>query len=151
MLIHADTSVLGSRVIDYDERREAARSALAGQEVCVCGYVMQELRATFLRDAALLHRLVHDSPTVPEALLRLRKYGQSRREKRAKDLFAHALSAMFIEGRAELTRTAVLDALEVLLEGELTRQFRRGLSVRDRDTVACRRADEVGTRKGQYY
>ncbi len=151
MLVHVDTSAIGSTVIDYEERREAARQALAGEEVYLCGYVVQELRATFLRDAALLHRLVHDTSSPEEALLRLRKYGLTEREARAKDIFAHAIGAMFADGRAELTKTALLDVLELLLDGELMRKFRQGLSIREHDTVSCTRADEVGTREGKYY
>ncbi len=151
MRLHADTSVLASRVFDTEERRQAARDALDGNEVCLCGYVMQELRATFLRDAALLYRLVKDSPDVWEALLRLRKYDRTRRETRATTLFALIMREVFSEKRAEPTEQAVLDYLEVFIEGEMMQQLRRGLQIVEHDNVRCHRADNVGAPKGRYY
>lgn len=144
-MLHADTSVLASRVFGEKQEREAASSALGDGPLCVCGYVLYELRATFLRDAALLYNLIRDRGDVAEALRRLEKYSWNRRGRRGREVFYDLLT-----GDWPRTPQDVLHALRALIRGELMRRLTEGAS-RLPDRILCSRAATVGEREGDAF
>ncbi len=148
-MIHADTSVLASRVFDIKERRGAAGQALTGVTVCICGYVIQELRATFLRDAAVLHSLIVDSG-VAEAIRRFDRYSKTRTAGRMAQILAYVVDRTAAD-KAGFNDEVVLQSLEMLLDGTMMRRFIHGLQSVEHDHVQCHRADAVAVRDGDRY
>ena len=70
-IIYVDTTVLASRVCGCPAEQTAIEQALEGHTVATSGYVVEELRCTFLYDAVLLYKLLVDSPRTDEALTRV--------------------------------------------------------------------------------
>ena len=145
--LHADTTVLARRVFGDTSERQAARRALAGCQVCVCGYVVSQLRATFVYDAALLHQLMTDSEgDRHEALRRLRKYPAAGQKQRVIEVYAELFSREEFGDDAQ----QVLDYLEMLIEGGLMDDFTDGAELL-RDAIRCTRADNADRREGRTY
>ena len=151
-MIHADTSVLASRVFDTAERKAAARAALANHTVCICGYVLQELRATFLKAAARFHTLILDSEAgLPEAIERLPDFSQSRAQDRMTRVLASIIRHAVTVDQGRIDDESALEYLEMLLDGVMMRRFTDGLDYVEHDNVDCHRADGVAERDGDYY
>lgn len=151
MMIHADTSVLISRIFDLRERRAAAGQALAGVTVCICGYVVQELRATYVRDAALLHKLIFESG-LAEAQRRFKNYRKApRRPEHMQQILAHITEHGSPDSRNVPEEELALEYLEMFLEGYMMQLFTDGLQCVEHDNVGCCRGDAVGQRDGDLY
>ncbi len=73
-IIYADTTVLASRVCGCRDEQTAIEQVIEGHIVSTSGYVVEELRCTFLYDAVLLHKLLVNSSRTDEALRRVNRY-----------------------------------------------------------------------------
>ena len=145
--LHADTTVLARRVFGERAERRAARAALAGCQICVCGYVLSELRATYVYAGALLHQLTTDCEgDVDEALRRLGRYRAARLKQRVIDVYTELRR----RGGLREGGQPALDYLEMLIDGGLMDDFVDGVE-RLHDSIRCTRAQNADRREGSTY
>ena len=84
--VFLETSVQIDRIIGKQERRDTIKQNLLGQRVSTSGHVLGEFNKTLIQDAITFRDLLVSSPTVGEAVKRLRRY--DRRFPRTVDLLA---------------------------------------------------------------